>query len=188
MLSCCKRDIEQVAALMRAKLPSGLPNEFVFLRHGETDWNRLGKVMGQRDMALNAKGKKQAAEAVRNLRSFGVTQILVSPLKRCQETAQTISEELGLPFRTIFELKERSWGVFEGGPSKARLSAYDSPPEGETSSAFRQRVAVGLSKLDQNERSLVISHSGVYRAIVGKGPEQRITNAKPIVIKIDQLE
>lgn len=187
MRSCCDQGTEQVEALPRPELIPGFPDEFIFLRHGQTDWNRFGKVMGQRDIALNAEGLRQAAEAARVLHGFGVSRIYVSPLKRCQETAQIIAQELELPFQTIAELQERNWGVFEGGPPEARLSAYEAPPDGETTRAFSQRVALGLSHLEPLERSLVISHSGVYRALIGKGPEQTISHAKPVVIKIRAL-
>lgn len=186
--SCCDQSIEHVEALMHREVIPNSASEFIFLRHGQTEWNLIGKVMGQRDIPLNAEGLRQASEAARDLRGFGVSRIYVSPLKRCQETARIVGQELDLRFQTIPELQERDWGVFEGGSPEARLAAYDAPPHGETTEAFRKRVELGLSYLDLLERSLVISHSGVYRSIIGKGPEQKIENAKPVLIKIKHLK
>ena len=39
--------------------------EVVLVRHGETDWNSDGRLMGQKDVPLNDKGREQA-EALRN--------------------------------------------------------------------------------------------------------------------------
>ena len=35
--------------------------EVVLVRHGETDWNLDGRLMGQKDVPLNDKGREQAA-------------------------------------------------------------------------------------------------------------------------------
>ena len=142
--------------------------------------------MGQRDITLNAVGLRQAEEAARKLHDYGVAQIYVSPLQRCQETAQIIAQELKLPFHTVPALQERHWGVFEGGSPDARFSALDAPPGGETTAAFSQRVVSSISHLAPQVRSLVISHSGVYRALIGKGLGHKVGHAIPVLIKIGQ--
>ena len=42
-----------------------LRHRLVFLRHGETDWNAEGRLQGQQDIPLNAKGRRQAEKAGR---------------------------------------------------------------------------------------------------------------------------
>ena len=43
-----------------------LPHRLLFIRHGETDWNREGRLQGQRDIPLNAKGREQASAVGRS--------------------------------------------------------------------------------------------------------------------------
>lgn len=183
MHSCYDADSELLAASLPKEVRAILPNSVVFLRHGQTDWNRLGKVMGQCDIPLNREGIIQARESAQKLRNFEITRICTSPLKRCEETAQIVAKELGLQYQVIPELRERNWGVFESGPPENRRTAYDAPPGGETKEFFDKRVALGLSYLDPLERTLLVSHSGVFRTILGKGPNQKVGHADPIVIR-----
>ena len=60
---------------------------FIFIRHGETDWNRAGLFQGRSDIPLNETGKEQAREAARRLANLSVSKVMVSPLKRAMETA-----------------------------------------------------------------------------------------------------
>src|SRR6185295_826414 len=93
---------------------------FVFIRHGETDWNVEGRLQGQRDIALNDVGRRQAAEAGRRLRDIVVPAAmpwLVSPLWRTRETAEIARGAIGLDprgYRLDAELRELTFGAWEG--------------------------------------------------------------------------
>ena len=41
--------------------------DLVLVRHGETEWNRLGRVQGLSDIPLNETGRRQARDAGRRL-------------------------------------------------------------------------------------------------------------------------
>jgi phosphohistidine phosphatase SixA len=70
---------------------TGFQHRIYFIRHGETDWNREGRLQGQQDIPLNDLGRAQAEEAGRRLATLVAPHPLpwhVSPLQRTQETAK----------------------------------------------------------------------------------------------------
>lgn len=69
----------------------------VLVRHGLTDWNEAGRLMGRTPMGLNARGRAQAERMVRALRDFDVRAVLSSPQARARETAEPIARARSLP-------------------------------------------------------------------------------------------
>lgn len=86
------------------------------VRHGETDWNAQGLLMGQADIPLNVTGLQQAEALRAKIAARGLVfdAAYVSPLQRTTQTAQII---LPPDFPLIFDerLKERNAGEFQGG-------------------------------------------------------------------------
>lgn len=96
---------------MKATFP---PKPFYFVRHGETNWNKENRIMGQKDIPLNEKGIEQAKSAAKALKDINFTVILSSPLVRAYKTAEIISEYIHKPILIIEGLKECSLGIREG--------------------------------------------------------------------------
>ncbi|MHB8871369.1 MAG: histidine phosphatase family protein, partial [Candidatus Doudnabacteria bacterium] len=85
-----------------------------FVRHGETKYNLLHILMGRRiDETLDKHGIGQAKEIARQLDN-NVDIIFASPMKRAQQTAFIISNELKLSVHTRDELAERDFGKLTG--------------------------------------------------------------------------
>lgn len=152
----------------------------VLLRHGRTNWNCAGILIGQRDIPLNAGGQQEARRAVRLLPEIDA--IYSSPLSRCKETAAIIGAGLGLPVTLFSGLSERHWGVFEGRPKSERDQSRD-PEGGETAEAFRSRIAETLPHL-VGSRPLVVTHSGVIR-LLRSNPLACIPHAEPIELSAE---
>ena len=91
-----------------------------WMRHGETDWNRIGKIQGCTDIPLNDRGREQAREAARLLRGTEFDAAWCSPLSRAQETARLVLEGRGLEPRVDARLREVNFG-----PNDGRLMAPD---------------------------------------------------------------
>ena len=72
--------------------------QIYFLRHGQTDNNREGRMQGRVDIPLNETGRAQARCAARRLKSISFDAVYSSPLGRAVETAQIVT---GLPTQEI---------------------------------------------------------------------------------------
>lgn len=137
---------------------------FCFLRHGETDTNRLGLIAGMQDVGLNETGLRQALAAAERLKDRGIGAIYSSPLRRARATADCVGAALGLPVVEIAELAERRWGELEGKPRALRRLDM-TPAGGEGSEAFARRTLAGLAKIPAGGMPLIVAHSGTYRVL-----------------------
>ena len=106
--------------------------------------------------------------------------ILCSPAQRCAAFAQFLGQRTGIPVEARDAFRERGFGVWEGkradqlpGAELARFwtdpAGYD-PPDAEPFALFRQRVAEGWRELTEGEgeHTLLITHGGVIRVILGE--------------------
>jgi broad specificity phosphatase PhoE len=86
---------------------------FLF-RHGETDWNREGRLQGHTDTALNATGVSQAKALSEALRPHRLDAVVSSDLARALTTAQIVTEALRIPLFADAGLRETNVGEAEG--------------------------------------------------------------------------
>lgn len=85
------------------------------IRHGETDWNLIGKVQGREDIPLNNTGKSQAKKCAIALQNTGIKTIISSPLARAVQTANIIaSTHDGMEVIIDEDLIERDFGEMSG--------------------------------------------------------------------------
>lgn len=91
-----------------------------FIRHGETELNRMHILQGHIDTELNSEGIHQASLA-RDLikkKSMKFDQIFCSPLKRAVQTAEIVTERNMRDFELRKELIEIDYGPYDGQPIK----------------------------------------------------------------------
>jgi len=86
---------------------------FLF-RHGETDWNRAGRLQGHTDTPLNATGLAQAQALAERLRPHRLDAVMSSDLARAWTTARIVAEGLGVPLISEPGLREANIGEAEG--------------------------------------------------------------------------
>jgi probable phosphoglycerate mutase len=144
--------------------PPLFQSSFWFLRHGETETNRLGLVAGATDVALNETGWQQARAAAASLAGRGIGAIYSSPLRRARDTAGCVADALGLPVSIVPELAERHWGELEGKPRGLRVREA-TPPGGEGLQAFADRTLRGLMQIPAAPTPLIVAHSGTFRVL-----------------------
>ena len=128
-----------------------------FVRHGETEWNRLGLIQGWTDIPLNETGHAQAQDVARAFAAHPeVTKdcrFAVSPLGRTRQTMAYISEALSLPESHVSvspALKELGFGVWEGKPFWELKASPIYPADPETRYSWRPEG--GESYADGQER------------------------------------
>lgn len=159
---------------------------FCFLRHGETEHNRLGLVAGASDVPLNTAGLAQARAAAARLTGSAIDVIYCSPLQRARDTAACVADVLGITPVIIAELAERNWGVLEGQPRELRVRGA-TPSGGESPEAFRGRTRRGLRQLRPGHLPLIVAHSGTYRVLgewLGLSPQDAaVGNCLPLLFK-----
>jgi probable phosphoglycerate mutase len=145
--------------------------ELVLVRHGETDWNRIGRVQGLSDIPLNDTGREQARHAGHRLADEQWDAVATSPLSRAAETAAIIAAELGLPEPEVVDsLVERNYGEAEGLTGEeieARFGGVVQARESREQVVERVRPALlELADRHPGGRVLVVSHGGVIGSLV----------------------
>jgi broad specificity phosphatase PhoE len=138
--------------------------QFYFVRHGQTDYNHAGIVMGCLDIPLNEAGRVQAHQAAQLLRGHHFKSIASGPLVRAHETALIIGAYFGINPFVIDDLREACWGVIEG--TTKRWTPGITLEEAEPYVDFQSRVAVAVNEALESEGPVVVvSHGGVARAL-----------------------
>lgn len=159
--------------------------------HGQTEWNRDGRVQGKLDSPLTEHGRRQAVTAARILAGQnlvpGSFEIVCSPLGRTRETARIIAAELGFDtsaIRSDARLREVSLGQWDGhtyaeveagwSESLAGSNRYDwffRSPDGETHDDVALRLGDWLDAHADHDRLVVVTHgiaSRVLRGLYGR--------------------
>jgi len=93
--------------------------EIYVARHGETEYNRQGKMQGRGiDVPLNKTGRLQARAISEVMQNKSLDHIFSSSLMRSMETAEIIAWSLRMKYQSFPELDEMNFGRFEGKPSR----------------------------------------------------------------------
>ncbi len=156
------------------------------VRHGQSEWNRTGRIQGRSESPLTALGREQAVALGRMLRTAlpdpGID-IVASPLARAFETAAIIAGELGRAageVRVDERISDFDVGVLAGcpgwdavaadHPGLARLRLEDPirfhPPGGESGADVLARARGFLAAREAAGRdTLAVSHGVVNKFI-----------------------
>jgi broad specificity phosphatase PhoE len=143
------------------------------VRHGQSEWNALGRWQGHADPPLSELGINQAQAAAGKVGMFDA--VVASDLDRALSTATIIADALGLgPVITDPGLRERDIGEWQG-LTRAEIEAAfpghvrngDRPPGWESDESLLERATGSLQRIVDHVPSgdvLVVAHGGViYR-------------------------
>lgn len=151
--------------------------ELLFIRHGETDWNRQQRFQGQVDVPLNAAGHAQAQRLGARLAGERHEALFTSDLTRARETAAPLAAAWALQPVALAGLREQNFGVLEGLDVPTIKARYPelwqrwlehrgdfTLPGGESLIGFHARVLAAVRELvsqASGQRLAVVTHGGV---------------------------
>ena len=163
-----------------------------FIRHGETQWNRLRLFQGQTDIPLNDAGRQQAeklAQALEGLLPFD--RVVSSDLSRATETADILNKGYGTSVLIDPGFREVDFGEWEGLHGNEIMARWPGSleewldtgilqtPGGETQEQLLARAAKSFrhwADKDDYEKMAIVSHGGVIGtllcSIMGISPTQ----------------
>lgn len=84
------------------------------VRHGETDWNKEGRIQGRMDSHLTEKGRRYAQLLGERLKDVNFTEVISSPSGRTIETAKLICGERNLSVTKDASIMEMDMGPWQG--------------------------------------------------------------------------
>ncbi|MCI0469402.1 MAG: histidine phosphatase family protein [Nitrospirae bacterium] len=175
------------------------------IRHGATEGSDVKRYKGSIDVPLSQKGQRQMEQVAEYLnRSYKshatyselLETVYCSPLSRALKSAEIVAEPFGLTPITITDLRERSFGIWEGMSFLEIKEKYPhefeawagnplkySPMEGESTIEVRDRVVRALNTILENHKNnspqpplnlrggareniAIVAHGGVNRIML----------------------
>lgn len=158
--------------------------EIVFIRHGQTDLNKTGRIQGSSiDAELNEAGRNLAIKSAKNFDESEFDKVFASPMKRAVETARIFTKDnkdIVLDKRLmefdygewdgklLTEMKEKypdaidPWGKADKGYEKYA-------PHGETFAHLRERCAAFIAEMKEkypDDKILVVAHGTLIRMMI----------------------
>jgi probable phosphoglycerate mutase len=151
--------------------------ELLFIRHGETDWNRQQRFQGQIDVPLNATGQAQAGRMAARLAADRHDALFSSDLLRARATAAPLAAAWGRAVVPLAGFREQNFGVLEGLDVPTIQARHPelwqrwlehragyALPGGESLQQFHTRVMAAVRELvasSPGQRLAVVTHGGV---------------------------
>lgn len=145
---------------------------FYIVRHGETIWNKEGRLQGQLDSPLTENGLAQAKTVAWKLKDVNFDAMFSSDLLRAKRTAEIIALEHELAVDTTEALRERKFGQVEGKTHaelrkdlKEIMEKFDAMPPSEK---FTYRFVDDMESDDEVATRFIIYLREMAVAYAGK--------------------
>lgn len=152
----------------------------MLIRHGETEWNILGKFQGSTDIPLSNEGIRQAFMLKERLKS-DFDYIFSSPLKRAYETAKILCDESGKQVSIVEEIREINFGKWEGLTVKGIAEKYpdifnewrNDKREGKfcggdmstlNASIRAKNCIMEIANKHKGKKIVIVAHGGIIKA------------------------
>lgn len=164
-----------------------LPGRLIIIRHGESEWNALGKWTGTTDVHLTSKGYHEAAQMGEKLKDIRINYAYISQQIRTKETLEGVLDASGqynVPYEVAAAINERDYGDYTGKNKwevqqeigedafQSLRRGWDYPvPNGETLKMVYERVVpffqnTVLPRIQRGESVLLVAHGNSIRSLM----------------------
>ena len=156
--------------------------KIIFVRHGQTEWNVLGRYQGQTDVALSPLGIEQAEKLAAHFPVDKIEAVYSSDLARAMKTASCVADRFGLTVEPRPELRELNFGDWEGLTydeivakwPDALENFFQHPdvleiPHGESFPKLRERALACVEEIvsrHPDQTVAVFAHGAILRTIL----------------------
>jgi broad specificity phosphatase PhoE len=161
--------------------------ELYLIRHGQSTWNKTGRIQGQTDVPLNEEGVRQAEALAKRLKGWAFDKVYSSDLKRAKQTADIAYPHADMMLDSrlreihLGNFQGRTWNEMTDEERDTFSVQFAGPyhhkvPGGESNDDLRDRALAWLAELPKEGRVVAFTHGGfivsVLHTIVGR-PEPR---------------
>ncbi|UOR11763.1 histidine phosphatase family protein [Halobacillus amylolyticus] len=145
------------------------------IRHGSTPWNQEGRAQGNSDIPLDEQGRGEAEKLAERLLHENWEIIYSSPLKRANQTAEVIAEQLNIDEIDFDQrIKEVAGGQIEGTTEEERIEKWGRDWRDLDLGIEKQPSVIerGMSFIKEivekhpNQRVLIVSHGAFIGHLV----------------------
>lgn len=152
-----------------------MTNTIYIVRHGQTEWNLLGKTQGHGNSDLTPKGIEQAELLADSMTKYPIDYIYSSDLGRAYQTAEIIGNKLNIEVEKTEALREMNFGTWEGRIIKDIIAEdpelykmwRNEPhlakiPQGETLSQIKERTDAFIKEINEKydgKHIVLVTHS-----------------------------
>ena len=152
-----------------------MTNTIYIVRHGQTEWNLLGKTQGHGNSDLTQKGIEQAELLADSMTKYPIDYIYSSDLGRAYQTAEIIGNKLNIEVEKTEALREMNFGTWEGRIIKDIIEEdpelykmwRNEPhlakiPQGETLSQIKERTDAFIKEINEKydgKHIVLVTHS-----------------------------
>lgn len=174
--------------------------DLFLVRHGATDWNENGRLLGRVGIGLNARGRAEAEAMAQAVSAFPLRAVAASPQRRTQETAESIAQPHRLPIRTEPGLDEvwvkeswlgRKWEELQDEPD---LQHYMQDPSYrcdafEPAAEVQARVIATAERLraEGDGPVLLISHGDPIKLLLAHYLSMELASYRRIAVNTASL-
>ena len=162
----------------------GKNTEIIFIRHGETDFNRARLYFGHLDPDLNKTGVEQLRKTkiLFEKREKMPDVVFSSDLKRCSQSMEILEIDEEIEKNLTEDLREINFGIFEGKTYEEIKNEYPEETErmindwrnfkADKGESLKDVMIRTVKKMDEiiekykNKKILIVAHAGVIQALI----------------------